>query len=270
VLHKRGTVLDVVMPVSRMLLGASLLGGALFILGCFPKPISLVCAECSENSQCAETGLSCVAGRCQGEVSRCTQPSGDAGLSPDGGSEVTADGGTIFSLHLVGDAKGVLNLRDSGCAEFLIEAGNGPDGNRDSFMFYGANQTEAFSLTATMVQKDARVAGVMMRESLNADARLFGVYVQSGTKNYLSGFRMQTGDGLQVVDSAELKGAEPFVFGVKRSGSTFSSFAMRPDGGVLMLRSETIAMGASVWGGLFVAAPGPTGALFCGISVQPK
>lgn len=143
-------------------------------------------------------------------------------------------------------------------------AGIGPGGSSDNLNFAYQQLSGDGSIVARIANLQGgslyHTGGVMIRESLNANAKAAWVEFQDGV---YFGYRATTGGGAGSTNSSVSYGI-PSWFEIVRSGNTFSAYtSYNGIDWVQVGTSQTISMATSVYIGLLAASPN-SGALVTG------
>jgi hypothetical protein len=239
--------------------------GLLLSAACVPAPISTRCAPCATQNECEVAGLSCVDGLCRTEASDC-QSAHDGGADA-GGVDAGVDAGLQFVASVIGAANGSVEA-DGGCVSLASDAGGGIDGNADGLLFFGAPVRGDFVARTSLGASTTQVVGLLVRETLAPEARIFAHYQRLGVANHRTGYRLAGGSGLIVDTSTVAVGPRPTTFWVARRGNSFTSYAEAMDGGAIALDTVTVAMGSTAFVGPFIGVMTSGSALFCRLTVQ--
>jgi regulation of enolase protein 1 (concanavalin A-like superfamily) len=146
----------------------------------------------------------------------------------------------------------------SGTTFSVIGAGNDVGGKSDQFHFAYKQATGDLDIRVNLASLQnvdpAAKAGIMIRESLSADARHAFVYASPGNG---VGFLRRT-QGRNSTDSAGATTAPPVWLRLVRQGATFSAYSS-PNGNTwTLIGTDTVSMAADAYAGLAVTSNVPS------------
>ena len=153
--------------------------------------------------------------------------------------------GDIGSVGLAGSAS-------FSSGTFTAEgSGSGIGGTADSMQFVYQSLSGDGTIIARVVSNSAGQAGVMIRETLNANATDAYIYAQSS----LMDFNTRASTGASVMNHGSAPASLPYWVELVRSGSTFSAYISQ--NGLYWTQlgtSQTITMATNVYIGLVVSS----------------